>query len=164
MILLSTILTISKRRPEKNSFEIPPDSGIEIRGCPFAPPSWFFRGQLNPESYLPLGQAKFVGKISSQTESKYVFLKLHILYNGTIYYYISLFQHFLSYYMQIYIVLIIGKVDKQKGKLKLCKACPRASALKNRMSTLQVHHMFFRFINLSEMTIQKMTSWNYFEL
>ena len=37
MILLSTILTISKRRLEKNSFEILPGSGIEIRGCPLAP-------------------------------------------------------------------------------------------------------------------------------
>ena len=49
------------------------------------PPSWFFMGQLNPESYLPLGQAKFVCKIFLQTELKYVFLNLHILYNGTIY-------------------------------------------------------------------------------
>ena len=69
----------------ENSFEILPVSGIEIRGCPLTPSSYFFRGQLNPESYLPLGQAKFVGKISSQTESKYVFLNLHILYNGIIY-------------------------------------------------------------------------------
>ena len=37
MILLSTILTISKRRLEKNSFEILPGSGIEITGCPLAP-------------------------------------------------------------------------------------------------------------------------------
>ena len=37
MILLSTILTISKRRPEKNSFEILPGSGIEIRGRLLAP-------------------------------------------------------------------------------------------------------------------------------
>ena len=62
------------------------------------PPSWFFMGQLNPESYLPLGQAKFVCKIFLQTESKYVFLNFHI-YNGTIY--------------GIYIVLITGQVDKQ---------------------------------------------------
>ena len=49
------------------------------------PPSWFFIGQLNPESYLPFGQAKFACKIFLQTESKYVFVNLHILYNGTIY-------------------------------------------------------------------------------
>ena len=42
-------------------------------------------GQLNPEGYLPLGQAKFACKIFLQTESKYVFVNLHILYNGTIY-------------------------------------------------------------------------------
>ena len=36
MILLSTILTISKRRLEKNSFDILPGSGIEISGCPLA--------------------------------------------------------------------------------------------------------------------------------
>ena len=53
----------------------------------FAPPSWFFMGQLNPESYLPMymGQVKFACKIFLQTESKYVFVNLHILYNGTIY-------------------------------------------------------------------------------
>ena len=49
------------------------------------PPCWFFMGQLNPESYLLLGLAKFVCKIFLQTESKYVFVNLHILYNGTIY-------------------------------------------------------------------------------
>ena len=49
------------------------------------PPSWFFIGQLNPESYLPFGQANFACKIFLQTESKYVFVNLHILYNGTIY-------------------------------------------------------------------------------
>ena len=37
MILLSTILTISKRWLDKNSFEILPGSGIEIRGYPLAP-------------------------------------------------------------------------------------------------------------------------------
>ena len=37
MILLSIILTISKRQLEKNSFEILPGSGIEIRGCPLGP-------------------------------------------------------------------------------------------------------------------------------
>ena len=36
----------------------------------------------------------------------------------------SLFQHFSSYYIQVYIVLITRQVDKQKGKLKLCQACP----------------------------------------
>ena len=39
----------------------------------------------DPESYLPLGQTKFVCKIFLQTESKYVFVNLHILDNGTIY-------------------------------------------------------------------------------
>ena len=39
MILLSTILTISKRRLEKNSFEIFPGSGIEIRGAHLPPPT-----------------------------------------------------------------------------------------------------------------------------
>ena len=43
-------------------------------------------------------------------------------------------------HLQVYIVLIIRQVDKQKGKLKLCQACPRASAFQNRMSTLQVPH------------------------
>ena len=76
-----------KRTCRENSFEILPGSGIEIRGCPLAPPPHLadFSGQLNPESYLPLGQAKFVVKIFSETESKYEFLNLHILYNGTIY-------------------------------------------------------------------------------
>ena len=68
----------------ENSFEILPGSGIEI-SAHLPSPSWFFRVQLNPESYLPFEQAKFVGKISSQTEPKYVFLNLHILYNDTIY-------------------------------------------------------------------------------
>ena len=47
---------------------------------------------------------------------------LHILYNGTTYGQISLFQHFSSYYVQVYIVLITGQVDKQWGKLTLCQS------------------------------------------
>ena len=35
----------------------------------------------------------------------------------------NLFWHFSSYYIQVYIVLITGQVDKQQGKLKLCQAC-----------------------------------------
>ena len=41
------------------------------------------RSDVSPVNISASG-AKFVGKISSQTESKYVFLNLHILYNGTI--------------------------------------------------------------------------------
>ena len=70
-------------------------------------------------------------------------------------------------HLQVYIVLIIRQVDKQKGKLKLCQACPRASAFQNRLSTpagSSYTLLFFLFINLSEMSIEKMTSWNYFEI
>ena len=67
-------------------------------------------------------------------------------------------------HLQVYIVLIIRQVDKQKGKLKLGQACPQASAFQNRLSTpagSSYTLLFFLFINLSEMSIQKMTSWNY---
>ena len=70
-------------------------------------------------------------------------------------------------HLQVYIVLIIRQVDKQKGKLKLCQACPRTSAFQNRMSNpagSSYTLLAFLFINLSEMSIQKMMSWNYFEL
>ena len=66
MILLSTILTISKRRLEKNSFEILPGSWIEIRGCPLTPTyryilywlaaSWQAKGQVEIMPSLPPGK------------------------------------------------------------------------------------------------------------
>ena len=69
-------------------------------------------------------------------------------------------------HLQVYIVLIIRQIDKQKCKLKLCQAFPRASAFQNRMSTpagSSYTLLFSIFINLSKMSIQKMASWNYFE-
>ena len=66
MILLSTIFTISKKRLVKNSFEILPDSGIEIRGAYLPPPtgiyfidypaSWQAKGQVESMQSLPLGK------------------------------------------------------------------------------------------------------------
>ena len=77
--------------------------GTEIRGWPLAPPSWFFRRQLNPESYLPLRQVKFVGKIPSQTESKYVFLNIHILYK----FIITMAQYMVKLYFVSAFLLIL---------------------------------------------------------
>ena len=85
------------------------------------PPSWLFMGQLNHESYLPLGQAKFVCKIFLQTESKYVLVNLHILYNGTIYG-IYCIDYWASWQA-------IGQVEIMPS------LPPWASAFQNRMST-----------------------------
>ena len=78
---------------------------------------------------------------------------------------LACFSIFSSYYIQIYIDVITVQVDKQKGKLKLCQACPAVQVLSKIVcQPLQVPHTLCLFINLSEMSIQKMTSWNYFEL
>ena len=87
MIFSTIILTISKRWLEKNSYEILPGSGNEIRGCPLATPP--------PHTHN--------------------------------------------------IVLIIWQVDKQKGKLKLCQACPRASAFYVNPCRILIHFVGFSF-------------------
>ena len=43
-------------------------------------------------------------------------------------------------HLQVYIVLIARQVDKQKGKLKLCQACSRASAFQTVCQPLHVPH------------------------
>ena len=164
MILLSTILTISKRRPEKNSFEIPPGSGIEIRGCPFAPPSWFFRGQLNPESYLPLGQANLVVKYLHRLNQNMYFWNFTFFIMAQ--YMVTLVCFSISYHTTYRYILywISGKLTSKRASWNYAKLAPGQVLSEIVCPPLQVHHMVFRFINLSEMTIQKMTSWNYFEL
>ena len=74
------------------------------------PPSWFFMGQLNPESYLPLGQAKFV---------KY-FCRL----NQSMYFWIFTFFIMAQYMVNIVLYWLPGKLTSNRASWNYAKFAP----------------------------------------
>ena len=171
MILLSTILTISKRRLVKTVLRFFQVQGLKSEGAHLPPPphtpSWFFRGQLNLKVTCHWGKQNLLLKC------------LHRL-NQNMYFWIFTFFIMAQYMVKLvcfsisphttyrYILYWLpGKFTRKRASWNYAKLTPWASAFQNRMSTLAGSSytlLVFLFINLSEISIQKMTSWNYFEL